>query len=128
MRTCCTLLQAEMEHRISLTQVRFLTEVSNQLETFKNISFLLALVINLLLLLSASTSPTSDLLPDFAISTLLSAVTMGGVGAFNGNFTWKALKCVEELCTVAGPIRYACAAVPLMFVLSCVGECVSQSL
>jgi hypothetical protein len=81
-----------MEHRISLTRVRFLTEISNQLEMFKNLSFLLAVVINLLILMSVSTTSTPDKLPDLYISTLLDAIDIGNFGPLGSKYTWRAIR------------------------------------
>jgi hypothetical protein len=83
-----------MEHRISLTRVRFLTQLSNQLDTFKNLSFLLAVVINLLILLSVSASPTKDLLSDLSISHLLRTINIGNSGPLGSRYTWNAIRLV----------------------------------
>ena len=48
-----------MDHRISLTQVTGLSQLSNMLTLFKNASFLLAAIINLVILLSYTTEAST---------------------------------------------------------------------
>jgi hypothetical protein len=101
--TCVLWVQAEMEHRISLTRIKFLTSVSNQMDNLKNLSFVLAVVINLLILLSVSASKATDRLEDKQISTLLDNINIGTNGPLGSRRTWAIIRCVSRWHACPGP-------------------------
>jgi hypothetical protein len=59
---CLSGVQEEMEHRISLKQIRGLSFVSNQLDKLRDLSIIMAFAINLLILLSYTVSDETSAL------------------------------------------------------------------
>jgi hypothetical protein len=82
-----------MVHRVSLTKINGLTLLSNQMDRLKNVSFLLAIVINVLILLSVSANPGTGKLPDTDIEDLMDAIDIGTSGPLGSSSTYAVIRC-----------------------------------